>query len=139
MGTFQEIDHTADYALLLRGADLRDLLQAAGDGFVALVTDDERPAPRRWAEYEVQADDAALLVLRALRELLYYLDDGDLPVAFQALEAAEDPPTARLRVGLVPLAEAADHLHRHVKAVTYHDLQMRRDDQGLSLILTFDT
>jgi SHS2 domain-containing protein len=139
MGTFQEIEHTADYALRLQGEDLRDLLQAAGEGFIALVTDEGRPAPRRWAEYQVGADDPALLVLRAVRELLYYLDGGDLPVAWQALKAIEDPPAAGLRVGLVPLAEAGDHLHRHVKAVTYHDLEIRRDEQGLSLILTFDT
>jgi SHS2 domain-containing protein len=139
MGSFREIEHTADYALQLRGADLRDLLQAAGDGFLTLVTDESRPAPRQWAEYQVQAEDAALLVLRAMRELLYYLEDGDLPVAFQALDATEDPPRAHLRVGLVPLAQAADHLHRHVKAVTYHDLEIHRDDQGVSLILTFDT
>ena len=139
MGTFQEIEHTADYALRLQGRDLRDLLQAAGEGFVALVTDEGRPAPLRWVEYQVQADDGALLVLRAVRELLYYLDDGDLLVAFQAVEATPDPPAAHLRVGLVPLAQAEEHLHRHIKAVTYHDLQIRRDDQGLSLILTFDT
>ena len=139
MGSFQEIEHTADYALLLRGVDLRDLLQAAGDGFLALVTDESRPAPNRWAQYHVSAEDGALLVRRAITELLYYLEDGDLPVAFQALAVTEDPPAASLRVGLVPLSEAGDHLHRHVKAVTYHDLQLRRDDQGLSLILTLDT
>lgn len=139
MGTYQEIAHTADYALLLRGADLRDLVQAAGEGFVALVSDERRPKPVRTEEYEVTAEDAAVLVMRAVRELLYYVEEGELPVAFEALSAGDRPATARLRVGLVPLAAARGHLQRAIKAVTYHDLQMRSDDQGLNLTLTFDT
>lgn len=139
MGTFQEIEHTADYALLLRGRDLRDLLQAATDGFLALVTDDRRPAPSFWKEYEVHAEDPALLVMRAVRELLYRIEEGEVPVAAEVLQAGEDPPQARLRLGLAPLEVARRHLHRVVKAVTYHDLHLRRDADGLSLVLTFDT
>ncbi len=139
MGTYQEIEHTADYALLVRGTDLRDLLQAAGEGFLALVTDEGRPAPTRSEEYEVMAEDAAALVMRAVRELLYYLEEGELPVVFEALAVTEGPATARLRAGLVPLEDARQHLHRAIKAVTYHDLELRRDDEGLSLVLTFDT
>lgn len=139
MGTFQEIEHTADYALLLRGSDLRDLLQAAVDGFLALVTDNRRPPPSFWTEYEIRADDPAVLVMRAVRELLYGIDQAQVPVAAEVLEAGEDPPRARLRVGLAALEEARPHLHRAVKAVTYHDLHLRRDADGLSLVLTFDT
>jgi SHS2 domain-containing protein len=139
MGTYQEIEHTADYALLVRGSDLRDLLQAALDGFVALVIDEDRPAPVQWREYKVQADDPATLVMRSVRELLHRLEDGEVPVAAKALEASEEPALARVSVGLAPLAVARKHLHRAIKAVTYHDLQIRRDEHGLSLVLTFDT
>ena len=139
MGTFQEIEHTADYALLVRGTDLRDLLQAAGDGFLALVTDEHRPPAARLEEYEISADDPATLVMRAVRELLYYLEEGELPVSFEALSATESPARGRVRVGLVGLDEAGDHLHRAIKAVTYHDLQIRKDREGLNLVLTFDT
>ena len=139
MGAYQEIEHTADYALLVQGGDLRDLIQAAGEGFLALVSDKGRPVPSRSEEYEVTAEDGAALVRRAVRELLYYLEEGELPVTFQALVATETPATARLRVGLVPLEKAREHVHRALKAVTYHDLHLRRDDQGLSLVLTFDT
>ncbi len=139
MGTFQEIEHTADCALLVRGSDLRDLLQAAVDGFLALVTDEQRPAPVHWTEYEVRADDPAVLVMRAVRELLYRLQEMQVPVAAEVLEASEAPAQALVRAGLVPLSVAGPHLHRLIKAVTYHDLELRRDPQGLSLVLTFDT
>ena len=139
MGTYEEIEHTADYRLLLRGTDLRDLLQAAGDGFLALVSDEQRPAPVRWVEREVSAEDGALLVRRAVQELLYALEEGDLPVTWEALAVTEDPPAARVRLGLVPLDQARDHLHRIIKAVTYHDLRLEREGEGLRLVLTFDT
>jgi len=74
-----------------------------------------------------------------VREMLYRLEKGEVPVAAEVLEAGEDPPRARLHVGLAPFEVARRHLHRVVKAVTYHDLHLRRDEDGLSLVLTFDT
>jgi SHS2 domain-containing protein len=139
MGTYEEIPHTADYALQVRGADLPDLMEAAGAGFLALVNTPERPGPARLIEFEITAEDPAVLVLRAVRELLYYLEAGELPVTFEVMEATEDPPAARLRVGLVPLAGAAHYSGRAPKAVTYHDLRLGRDERGLYLTLTFDT
>jgi len=139
MGTFREIEHTADYAVLIRGRDLRDLLQTAGDGFLALLSDEDRPPPGRWVECQVQADDPAALVMRSVRELLRFVESGDVPVAVETLQVSDQPPRARLRVGLAPLEVARRHLHRNIKAVTYHDLEIRRDREGLSLVLTFDT
>lgn len=139
MGGYEEIEHAADYALRVWGSDLREMIEAAGRGLVDLISDPERPPAERWEEYEIHAEDPAGLVVRALRELLYCLDGGWAPVDFQVLSAQETPAAAKCRAGLASLAKAREHLHRHVKAVTYHDLRIRRGPEGLSMVVTFDT
>jgi SHS2 domain-containing protein len=121
------------------GADLQEMIEAAGQGLVDLISDPERPPAERWEEYDIHAEDPAALLVRALRELLYCLDAGWAPVDFQVLEAKDAPATAKCRVGLAPLDKAQKHLHRQVKAVTYHDLRIQRGPQGLSTVVTFDT
>ncbi len=139
MGGFEEIEHTADYALRVWGQDLRDLIESAGRGLLYLLLGEQKPAATSWVEYEVEAPDAAALVLRCLRELLYRVDEGEVPVALEVTQADEEPPTANCRLGLVPLAQGKSYLHRELKAVTYHDLIIKREATGLSLTLTFDT
>ncbi|HEY3397723.1 MAG TPA: archease [Armatimonadota bacterium] len=139
MGGWEEIDHTADYALRVWGSDLRDLLENGARGFLELVLGPERPAAERWEEYEVTAEEAALLLPRTVRELLYRLDSGELPVEVAVTAATEQPARALVRVGLTRRPDPWQYVLRAVKAVTYHDVDLRRDEQGLSAVLTLDT
>ena len=45
----------------------------------------------------------------------------------------------RRKGALLALAQGKSYLHRELKAVTYHDLIIKREATGLSLTLTFDT
>ena len=139
MGRFEEIDHTADYALRVWGEDLRDLLETAGQGLIWLMTAGEAPAPSQWREYHLQAVDLEGLLVACLRELLALAEAGTLPAALQVREAGDRPPAAWLRVGVLPLPQARGYLHRHIKAVTYHNLALRPACGGLGVTITFDT
>jgi SHS2 domain-containing protein len=138
MGGFTEIEHTADYALRVWGTDLPDLIHSAGQGLIHLLLGGETAAPAQWVEYEVEAPDDAALLLRAVRELLYQVEEGRVPVAFEVLAATSKPARATCRVGLAAPEEGRGLLQRGIKAVTYHDLAIRPEGDRLTVTLTFD-
>ena len=135
---YEEIDHTADYALRVWGKDLRELLENAGRGVIALLTGGETAPVAEWVEYGVEATEAAGLLLRAVREILYQTEAGRPPVAFEVVDAAEEPPRARCRVGLAAEEASEGLVRRAIKAVTYHDLTIRREGEELVVTLTLD-
>jgi SHS2 domain-containing protein len=139
MGGFTEIDHTADYALRVWGIDLGDLIASAGQGLIALLLGDAMAPVAEWVEYEVEAPDEAALLLRALREVLYQVEEGRVPVAFEVLAATAEPARARCRVGLTAPGEGQGLVQRAIKAVTYHDLAIRPEGDWLTVTLTLDT
>jgi 2-hydroxy-3-keto-5-methylthiopentenyl-1-phosphate phosphatase len=136
---FEILNHTADYALRARGADLAELIANAARGMVTLMAEVEGLQPANWLEVAVEAESAAELVHHALRALLHIFEDGALPVAIEVLRAQPHPPRAALRVGTAPLAAVRDRLRGEIKAVTYHNLHIRQEDGYLVTEIVFDT
>jgi SHS2 domain-containing protein len=134
---YELIDHTADYAMRVWGADLRELLDNACRGLITLTTDVPGLQPSDELHFDVTGDTPEDLLVHALRELLYCLDDGYLPISAAVLEASEQ--RALLRVGAVPLAPHHRRLQAHVKAITYHDLHIEPRAGGLGATVVMDT
>jgi SHS2 domain-containing protein len=131
---FEEIEHTADWALRVRGADLRELLSHAARGMSSLLVPDLATIPadvRR--QVELNALDAESLLVEWLGELAY-LAESELLV-FREYDLAEVSSThlrASLRGGHVP------GLQKHIKAVTYHNLEIVATEDGLETTIVFD-
>jgi SHS2 domain-containing protein len=119
------IEHTAELQLELHArsesgvfaqalAALRELLEDNGAG-------GESSAERT---VEVEATDRAALLAEWLAELVFLAEtEGLVPESTRDLVVAEDSVTAVVRGRLGE--------PRHiVKAVTYHDLELRRDRDG---------
>ncbi len=139
-GTWKLLDHTADFAIEARGRDLPELIQAAAEGMMAVLADTEGLQPEQWHEISAAAEDEARLVHHVLRELLYLFEDGLLPVAVADLrvEQSAEGPKCSLRAGTVPLSQALDRIQTEIKAVTYHNLEIRREDGELVMEIVFD-
>ncbi|MCX5647776.1 MAG: archease [Planctomycetota bacterium] len=134
MGTFEAFDHTADVGLEVRGESLADLLETAARGVFSIMLDD---GPREVAvEADVAAapdpslgDDAAELLVCWLQELLYRFETERLvPLRFEFAEAA--PSGVRARVGFGRFDPERHAARLEVKAVTYHELAVRRSPDG---------
>jgi SHS2 domain-containing protein len=134
MGTFRTFDHTADVGLEVRGESLADLLETAARGVFSIMLDD---GPHEVAaEADVAAapdpslgDDAAELVVCWLQELLYRFETERLvPLAFDFVEAG--PARVRARVGFGRFDPERHAARLEVKAVTYHELAVRRSPDG---------
>jgi len=135
-GSFEFIDHTADAGVRVEAPTLEDLFETAGLAFTELVTSVDSvdcPVERR---FKLQEDDVETLLVSWLQELLYLLDTEDLVFArFQvkihglSLEATAwgdvfDPNIHTMKT--------------EVKAVTYHQLEVAKSDQGWQAQVIFD-
>jgi SHS2 domain-containing protein len=134
MKRFEEIEHTADLALRIYGPDLEGLLQNAALGMNQLL--DPGPAAPTEAvekEVEIEADDAEALLVSWLSELAFWAETEMLVfTAFEFLDVTPSRLRARLR------GARAGRLGKHIKAVTFHNLQIVRTEKGCAATVVFD-
>jgi len=131
---FEEIEHTADWALRIRGGDLRELLVNAGRGLSSLLVSEPDNIPTRVGErFEIEADDAESLLVQWLSELAYWAEmEG---IVFSKFELSHVSPT-QLRAFVQ--GDHVPNLKKHIKAVTYHNLEIVKSDTGLEATVVFD-
>jgi SHS2 domain-containing protein len=137
------IEHTADLAVEVRASERADLFVAAARALTGLLLGEESGdgeegagAPKLWRDVDLEAPDEASLLVEWLRELLWvHASEGLLFVGAELAKLSE----TRL-AGRVGLAEPSDDssVQRELKGVTYHDLEVRRVDDGWYARIVFD-
>lgn len=127
-------DHTADWAIRVRGRDLRRLLLSAAWGMNSLLVTDLNAIPLS-VERPVTAEgfDRESLLVEWLGELAYLTEmEGLVFREFEFETVTPETVCATVRGGRAP------ELHKHIKAVTYHDLEIRETEAGLEATVVFD-
>jgi len=130
---WEEIDHTADWALRVWGEDLRTLYENAARGMLSLIGGEllaDAPLSRI---FELRAGDWETLLVDWLSELLYLIEDESVIITEVAVQRVADLAlTAEVRGG------PGKNLNKHIKAVTYHNLAIQNAPQGYMVTLVFD-
>ncbi len=130
---YQEVAHTADRALRVWGQRLRDLFAGAARGMYGLMAHLDGVVVTDWLDLQVQSVDREALLIDWLNELLYLTEaHGLLFAQCQILSLSDTELTARVG-GVAALVTGA-----HIKAATYHDLALAREEGGWSTVITFD-
>ena len=131
---FEEIEHTADRALRIYGSDLQELLLNAAGGMNSLL-DPEYNARTRLVEKSVALEviDAESLLVEWLNELAYWAETESL--VFHKFDLHSVSPT-HLKATIY--GSRAAQLEKHIKAVTYHNLEIIKTDGGLTATIVFD-
>ena len=131
---FEEVEHTADWALRVRGSEFRELLVNAARGMshllvsdlAAITTDVER-------RFELDAFDDESLLVEWLSELAYWAEAEMLVFReFELSQVTSDHIEAVVWGGQV------HGLQKHIKAVTYHNLEIVETEDGLEATVVFD-
>jgi SHS2 domain-containing protein len=131
---FEEVEHTADWALRIRGRDLNELLVNAARGMSSLLVAEPANIPITLEEgFEIEGYDAECLLVNWLSELAYWAETEG--IVFHEFNLQQVTPTHLQAV--VRGGQVAD-LQKHIKAVTYHDLEIVETDDGLETTVVFD-
>lgn len=131
---WEEIEHTADWALRVRGEDLRALFENAARGMAWLAGGEATPGAKPVSKLiHLDAPDYETLLVDWLTELLYWMEDDDLVLAEIRVERVE---ALALEAEVQGTAGAA--FSKHIKAATYHGLNIRQSEDGWEATVVFD-
>lgn len=142
MQRYQEIEHTADWAIRVFGRDLPELFANAAYGMYSLLADlDSVPASER---REIAVEGASLegLLVAWLNELVYLTEKERLIFSRFTIDSIQPPPSSESG-GLGHLRATAQggraqELRKYIKAVTYHGLSIRQEDRLYVAEIVFD-
>ncbi len=152
---YETFDHTADLGLRIRAPSLDRLFEEAAEALFSTVVEDLGAiAPKLRVDVQLQGEDRALLLFDWLNELLYRSDTehflfgkfevrleenvvGTLRVPSETLQTS--PSSGRTAHGVCllhgtawgePLDPARHSMGHEVKAITYHGLQVEKQEHG---------
>ncbi|MHC5034645.1 MAG: archease [Planctomycetota bacterium] len=134
---YETFEHTADVGLKVRGATLRDLFEQAAAGFINVMFDTGTINCVRTMSISARGGDPEELLVAWLEEILFAVEaDGFAPAAVRVTKLGPTEVAGELT------GEDFDperhHLSCAVKAVTYHDLKIRRTNGACEVSIVFD-
>lgn len=129
---FRERAHTADWALDVWAPDLLSLLGEAVRGMYALMGVALAAEPRVSREFQLPLSDPESLLVSFLSELLYLGERDGL--GFDRFALTQDDSTFHCYLWGASIAAQT----KEIKAVTYHQLQIRQENGYFSVTITFD-
>lgn len=129
---YREIEHTADWELEVWGPDMAALVEQAALGMYSLCGVRLKKDSRVTRQFFLFTFEPEFMLVWFLEELLWILEDDK--VAFESFKMSVD--------GNVILADLVgaevESLNKEIKAVTYHNLEIKRGVRGLEVRIVFD-
>jgi SHS2 domain-containing protein len=133
---FEELPHTADWAMRVTAPDLAGLFAEAARGMNALTGAQPADGPATHRTVNLSASDAESLLVAFLSELVYAAEQERLTFTSFHVETLERENGRDLKVEMdgAPLAA----INKSIKAVTYHNLKVRQTGGGYEVEIVFD-
>jgi len=129
---YREVAHTADWELEVWAPTLAELLRQAARGMYALSGIQIADRPRLQRQVDLEASDAEGLLVAFLSELLYIGETEGL--AFDQIEIEINHLTLHAELSGAPITKT----DKEIKAVTYHNLSVRAENNLLRANIVFD-
>ncbi len=132
MKPFEEIEHTADWAFRAFGATLPELFENAARALLSLEGAAEQPTTVT-RDVRVEGIDYESLLVNWLSELLYLQETrGETYHEFSITELTATSLIAQIAGG------PAGPLNKYVKAITYHNLEIKQTPEGWQATVVVD-
>ena len=134
---YHQLDHTADVAFEVRGKTLKNLFENAAYALYEFMFSKEEVFPEITVDVEITGIDTEDLLIRWLNELIFISEMDEL--VFSEFRIVQ------LRNNHVA-AEASGERYKpdkhgscnQVKAATYHNIAIQKDDDGFRSTIVFD-
>jgi SHS2 domain-containing protein len=132
---FEEVSHTADLEIRVQAKDLESLFRQAASGMFYLcgVEEVEKGISSVKQSISLEAMDYEGLLILFLEELLYRLTEDYMYYEIGKINIdSEFSLKAKLK------GTQIKSYQRDIKAVTYHNLNIQRTDEGYAVNIVFD-
>jgi SHS2 domain-containing protein len=124
---FEQVEHTADLAYLVRGRSPEELLENAALGLASFLVEPATVRALEEESIELEGSDAEECLVTWLQEILYRLEMRHrLYGRFRVHRAG--PPRVSARVWGEAFDPERHHLLADIKAATYHALKIVREE-----------
>ena len=134
---YEEFEHVADVGLRVRGRTLQELFVNAGRGMAELMLNPERVTPRATRKVQVEGDDAEMLLVAWLSEILFAFDaDRFSPASVEVESLGEGRVKGRVRGER--FREWRHEVRNVIKAVTYQNLKIENSGGEYRVEIIFD-
>lgn len=137
MKRFEVLEHTADVGLMVYGQDLTSLFANAGEAFFYLMTDLRKVRLRTERKIEIGKESLERLMVDWLTGLLYFHDVENLLFKRFIVESVGEEGL-KAKVKGEAYQEGVHLIKSAVKAVTYHQIEVRQEKGGWRARIIFD-
>ena len=134
---YRIIDHTADFGLQIFASDLKTLFADAAHAMIDQITDINRLKGSNEYHVHVTGSDRPDLMVNWLREVLYlWTGEEKLVKKARILSLSEYELSAKV---MYDTYEPDHHIIKNeIKAVTYHQIQVKSVPDGWETQIIFD-
>ena len=135
--TYHLIDHTADFGIQVFGTDSRELFTNAALALFDVITEMDELNGDDSCDITASGEDWSDLMINWLREILYLWNGREMLVkSVQVLSLSEHNISAKIYFD----AYLPDRhtIKTEIKAVTYHQIQVKRSPSGWKAQIIFD-
>lgn len=129
---YQRLEHTADVMVKCTGADLEECFENAAYAMFDQIVDVDRIDDVTERTIEVTRKDDCDRLYAFLSELLFTMDCES--IVFDSFHVEFDGDTVRCTAKGEPLDVKKHHARAEIKAVTYHMLDVNRDEPSVTVI-----
>ena len=135
--TYRLIDHTADFGMQVFGSDSQELFTNAALALFDVITEMDVLKGRNSCNITASGEDWPDLMINWLREVLYLWNGKEMLVkSVQILSLSENNISAKIYFD----AYMPDRhiIKTEIKAVTYHQIQVKSSPSGWKAQIIFD-
>ncbi len=131
------IDHTADFGIHVSGTNSKDLFANAVEALFDVITEIDSLTGHDSCHMEISGDDWSDLMVNWLREILYLWNGREMLVkSVQILSLSENKISAKIYFdAYIPDRHS---IKTEIKAVTYHQIQVKSSPSGWKAQIIFD-
>jgi SHS2 domain-containing protein len=134
---YRQISHTADLAWRIWGKTRSKLFENAGRALSATLTDIRYLRRRETREVKLESSDLEVLLVDWLNHLLYLYDvEGFLGRDFQVVSLTDEHLEVKVKGDIFD--ENRHPAKTAVKAATFHNLEIRPEDDGWQATVVLD-
>ncbi len=136
MSNYKTIDHTADIGIEVAGQTLAELFKNAAVALFDIIVDCN-DSPLIAEEISLTTDNVEELMVAWLEELLYLFETKHFILRHLSIKNIGDQYINAQAQG-VPFEKDKHQIKKEIKAVTYHQLKVKKEDDRWVARVIFD-